>query len=187
LWWRGDIANDDVQAAMHELVENALADCMPDDADAVGVALLHGLQRSGRQAAALRLGARLLLGATVAAETPQSRDRAACCLLLAAVAHRDALAAVEFAAFAERRAVLMEGDQTDPSLPPGFRTPAQLARRMRRQARWVLAHRFSLPSRDGLVRSLVQAALADPLAGYVGDAPHQEPDAVHAALAREVA
>ncbi len=167
LWLWPDLDDPDVRSCIRAVVEQTLSVAVPCEVEEPGFVLLAALHRTGQVASRLRLAARLLRGGTPGDETPRSRDLAACCLLAAAVEHGDLLAAVEFAALAQRRALLIEIEVEDRTLPPGLGTAGRLASRMRRQASAVLARRFSLPPREGIVSLLARAALSDPIAGYL--------------------
>ena len=126
------------------------------------VALRGTLQQEGRRAATLRVAARIVRGPRQRA-TPRGRDVAVCALLLAVIRHNDLLSAVEFAAEATGRALIVNAEVDDRPLPPGIRSLEHLAGRMRRRAREVLSRRLSAPDLETIGSSLRRALADDPL------------------------
>ena len=86
---------------------------------------------------------------------------------MAAVRHSDLLATVEFAAEATGHAVMLEVDLVagEVTLPPNVATVSQLANRMRRRGRELLAHRLTWPDLDTIGPCLGRALAEDPLRG----------------------
>ncbi len=158
-WLRS--AQDRMMQAVTSAVDAVLA---ASDGVVAEHELLLVLRWTRQPAAALRLSARILRGTRDHA-TPRGRDLAATALLLAATRHDDLLAAVEFAAEATGRAFALEAALAadEPSLPPGFRSVGQLAGRMRRRAREVLAHTMTWPDLDTVGSCLERALMDDPL------------------------
>lgn len=126
------------------------------------MALHDTLQQEGRHAATLRVAARIGRGPRQRA-TPRGRDLAACALLLAVIRHNDLLSAVEFAAEANGRALIVDAEVDDRPLPPGIRSVQHLAGRMRTRARVVLSRRLSGPDLETIGPSLARALDEDPL------------------------
>lgn len=117
-----------------------------------------------RHAAALRLTARILRGLS-STTSPEGHDLAMTALWLAAVRHEDLLAAVEFAAEAALRAAVLDAGllAEDLNLPPRVQGNAQLANRLRRCGREVLARHLTWFNMDTIGSCLAKAIEDDPL------------------------
>ena len=128
--------------------------------------LLLVLRYCRKEVAWLRLAARILRGPSSTATTPV-RLLAGAALFVAAVRHNDLLACIEFSAEATGHAVMLDADLVpgDVALPPGMATVSQLAGRMRRRGREVLARRMSWPDLDSVGPCLGRALAEDPLLG----------------------
>ncbi len=165
--------------AAHSLMHSAVCDAV-EAAIAAGTvapgldALLKTSLGHRRYAAGLRVSARILRGARCTA-TPVGRDLASCALVLAALRHDDLLAAIELAAEANGRALMLDGEADDRPLPPGILTLNQLGGRMRAQAREILSYRLSWPDLDTIGPDLSRALARDPVAAHLGYGAEADP------------
>ncbi len=163
LWLSRACWHRSAHTLMHDMVCGAVEAAVAGGTAAADLqALQSDLLRARRYAPALRVAARILRGPRPCA-TPVGRDRAACALLLAALRHDDLLAAVELAAEAAGRALMLDAEQDDRPLPPGIRSVEHLAGRMRATGREIVAHRLSWPDMDTIGGHLARALAADPL------------------------
>lgn len=167
LWLSTACWDGPAQQAMADAVSTALVSALKGEAAASPQCeLLLVLRYMRREAAWLRLAARVLRGPSSTA-TAHVRNLAASALWVAAMRHSDLLATIEFGAEVTGHAVMLEADLVPGhgALPPGMETMAQVASRMRRRGRELLAHRLTWPDLDTIIPSLDRALAEDPLRG----------------------
>ena len=165
LWLSRYCLGRTAQDRMAEAVASAIDVVRKSSVSVVpGHELLLVLKWRRRTAAALRLTARILRGPSNTT-SPEEHDLAMTALWLAAVRHEDLLAAVEFAAEVTRRAAVLDAGllAEDPHLPPGVQGNAQLANRLRRCGREVLARHLTWSDMDSIGPCLAKAIAEDPL------------------------
>ena len=167
LWLSNGCWSSPSQQAMADAIKTAIAAVLSAKTGVVPEhELLKVLRYRRREVAWLRLAARVIRGPKSTA-TSQARNFAASALFVAAVRHNDLLASVEFAAEATGHAIMLGADLVPGELacPPDVATTAQLANRMRRRGREVLARRLTWPDLDTVGPCLERALAEDPLRG----------------------
>lgn len=167
LWLSSHCRDRSVQEVMADAVKTAVNAVLTTATEILPQhELLRVLRYRRREVAWLRLAARVLRGPSSTATFP-SRNLAASALFVAAVRHSDLLATVEFAAEATGHAVMLEVDLVagEVTLPPNVATVSQLANRMRRRGRELLAHRLTWPDLDTIGPCLGRALAEDSLRG----------------------
>ncbi len=173
LWLSRNVWHRAAHGPMHDALCAAVTERIADQTtDHAMVALQHDLLQRRRYGSALRVAARLLRGSRATA-TPVGRDLAACALTLAALRHDDLLAAIELAAEASGRALVVHDEDDGRPLPPGIRDTCHLAGRMQAQGRDVLGYRCTWPDLDSIGPSLARALDVDPVAALLGYAGRQ--------------
>ena len=167
LWLSPDNQSGTAQQMMADAVSVAVTALLKSTPGVVPQhELLMVLRYCRKECAWLRLAARVLRGPSSTAP-PLDRNLAASALFVAAAWHNDLLAAIEFSAEVTGHAIMMESDLVSGewSLPPGMATTAQLANRMRRRGREVLARRLTWPDLNTIGPCLGRALSDDPLRG----------------------
>lgn len=167
LWLSSGCWDDPAQQAMANAVATAI-DAVQKRETGVQpqLELLQVLGYRRKEVAWHRLAARVLRGSSFTA-TSYVRNLAASALFVAVMRHNDLLATVEFAAEVTGHAVMLEADlvPSATAVPPGMTTVAQVAGRMRRRGRELLARRLTWPDLDTIGPCLDRALAEDPLRG----------------------